>query len=262
MLDNTIESPWLTNYQANPGAKIRLFCFPHAGSSASAFGLWSDRLAPEIEVWAIEYPGRGSRRAETAFVRIQALVSALFPHLRPALTKPFAVFGHSMGALIAFEFLRRLQLRGGPRPITLVAAACHAPSVPLRDPPIHALPEPDFVEELRSLNGTSSNILADPQLLRLFLPTLRADLEAAETYSYAVGPKLKCPITAYGGMTDSELLQEDIEPWRRETQGAFVLEMFPGDHFFLRTAETLVLKRLSRDLATSGGLSSQAARQT
>jgi medium-chain acyl-[acyl-carrier-protein] hydrolase len=242
------DNPWLANFRPNPRAGLRLFCFPHAGSSAAAYGLWAEKLPEEIDVWAVEYPGRGSRRPEPPFVRLAALVSAMLPHLQQALTKPFAVFGHSMGGLIAFEVVRRLQLRGGPRPLALVAAGCRAPSRPPATPPIHALPDGEFIAHLASLNGTPASILGDPKLLRLFLPTLRADLQAAETYSYVAGPKLTCPVASYHGASDPEIPVEDLEAWRAETRGPFTRHTFPGDHFFLRTSEGLVMQRLAAGL--------------
>lgn len=243
------DNPWLANYVPNPQARLRLFCFPHAGSSASAYGRWPERLPPDVDVWSVEYPGRGSRRAEQPFARLQALVTAMVPYFLPALTTPYAMFGHSMGAIVAFEAARRLQLRGARPPLALIAAGCRAPSLPPTSPPIHALPDDEFVARLHSLNGTPAGILADPQLLRLFMPTLRADLQAAETYSYVSGPKLACHVVVYGGDADSDVPAADLDAWRQETQGPFSRRMFPGDHFFMRTSEALVFDTLARDLA-------------
>lgn len=245
-----LESLWLTNYKPNRQAKIKLFCFPHAGAAASTFEKWPEQLSTEIELWAVEYPGRGSRRTEKPFVGIQSLVTALLPRISSEFTKPFAVFGLCFGAFVAFELVRRLQLRGGPRPIGLIAAGSRGPSLPLRKPPIHALPKEELIAELRSLNGTPSSILEDPLFIRVFLPALCADLKAAETYSYFHGPRLTCNISAYAGLADPELTPQEIEAWREETTEQFSIQMFPGDHFFLQTAESLVLQRLASDLLT------------
>jgi len=243
-----VQNPWLVTYRANRRSRLKLICFPHAGSSASAYGAWPENLPPEIDVCAVEYPGRGSRRAETPHVSIQSLVTALVPHISQELSNPFAVFGHSMGAFIAFEFLRRLQFRSGQRPAVFIAGACRPPSLPPSKPPIHSLPETEFLRELRALNGTPESILSDPNFMRLFLPTLRADLQAAETYAYRAGPKLKCAISVYGGHDDPEIDADSLELWGRETDGTFQRHLFAGDHFFFQTAERAVMERLQLDL--------------
>ena len=143
------DNVWLTTHQPRPESPIRLLCFPHAGSSAAVYGRWPELLPREIEVTAVEYPGRGSRRGERPFVRLSALVAAMVHTAGPALRdRPFAVFGHCLGALIGFEFARQLHRHGGPRPVCLFAAGCRAPSLPPLKAPVFALPDEALMDEL------------------------------------------------------------------------------------------------------------------
>jgi medium-chain acyl-[acyl-carrier-protein] hydrolase len=243
-----IDSPWLNRYQPRPDGAVRLLCFPHAGSSAAAYGPWADLLPADIEVCAVEYPGRGSRRSERPFVRVHALVAALIGSLGAPPSTPFAVFGHSLGALIGFELVRQWQRQGGPAPLGLFVAGCRGPSLPARKPPVYALPDEEFIEELRAFNGTPPDLLENRDLLRLFLPSLRADFELADTYGYRKAPPLRCPIVAYGGSDDTETLPEEHQAWQIETQETLTVRLFPGDHFFLRAAEPEMLRDLTSRL--------------
>jgi surfactin synthase thioesterase subunit len=223
-----------------------LFCFPYAGGSAAIFRPWAEGL--RTDVWAVEYPGRGLRRSEPPARRLRALVDVIVPAITPYLDRPFALFGHSMGALVSFELLRRLKAANAPEPISFLISGCRAPRIAGERKHIHDLPEPEFIEELRSLGGTPDEVLADRELLQLLLPTLRADFEASETYSRGEGPKIPCPTFVYGGMQDPEVTREDLEAWRDECSSTFRLRLFPGNHFFIHSAQVTLLRVLSRDL--------------
>jgi medium-chain acyl-[acyl-carrier-protein] hydrolase len=238
----------LVNYQHRNGAELRLFCFPYAGGSAAIFREWSDSLSNSFDIWSVEYPGRGVRRDVPSFKRISLLVDALLPELRVALTNSYAFFGHSMGALVAFEILRRLKNERAPPAICFFASGCRAPSIGSRRRRIFDLPEPEFIAELREIGGTPDAVLADDELMRLALPVLRADFEASENYSYEEGPKLDCPILVYSGLQDSSVLSEDLLEWKIESSDSTTIRMFPGAHFFLRSAKETVLRVLARDL--------------
>lgn len=239
---------WVTCFKPNPQAKLRLFCFAYAGSSASIFRLWSDSLPTTIEVCPIELPGRGSRLRLAPFTRLDTLVSAIAQALLPYLDKPFAFFGHSMGGLISFELARLLRTEHGLVPFHLFISGRRAPQIPALSPPIHALPEPAFLEELRLLDGTPKAVLENAELMQLLLPTLRADFAVIETYVYAAEPALDCPITAFGGLQDSSVSCDDLEAWREQTSASFSRQMFPGNHFFLHSAQPLLLMNLSQEL--------------
>lgn len=185
---------------------------------------------------------------EPPFTRLEPLIQALAHALLPSLTKPFAFFGHSMGGLVSFELVRILRKEYDLSPVHLFVSGHRAPQVPDPDPPIHALPEAAFLEELRRLNGTPEAVLQNAELMQLLLPTLRADFAVIETYIYAPDPPLDCPITAFGGLQDQEASCDDLEAWREQTNAAFSLQMLRGDHFFLHSAQPLLLQFLSRKL--------------
>jgi medium-chain acyl-[acyl-carrier-protein] hydrolase len=243
----TIDS-WIAFCKPNPQARLRLFCFPYAGSGASIFRTWSDGLPLDVEVCPVQYPGRGTRLMETPFTQISPLIYALAQALEPLLDKPFAFFGHSLGALVGFELARQLRRQSGVQPVRLLVSADRAPQIPHRDRPIHALPDGEFLVELRRLNGSPGKVLEDRELMQIMLPVLRADFAVYETYVYAAEPPLDCPISAFGGLHDHRVSGGDLEAWRGQTSASFSLQMFPGDHFFLNTTQLLLLPALSQIL--------------
>jgi medium-chain acyl-[acyl-carrier-protein] hydrolase len=239
---------WIAPPQPNPDAYLRLFCFPYAGGSALTFRTWPDRLPTTVEVCPVELPGRGTRLPEPPFTRLSSLVATIARALLPYLDKPFAFFGHSMGALVSFELTRLLRREYGLSPVHLFVSSRRAPHVQDPNPLIHALPEPEFLEELRRLNGTPEAVLESAELMQLLLPTLRADFAVIETYAYTAESPLNCPITAFGGLQDRELSYENLEAWREQTQASFSLNMLRGDHFFLHSAQPSLLQFLSQEL--------------
>ncbi|MCW6050908.1 thioesterase II family protein [Lyngbya sp. CCAP 1446/10] len=237
---------WITYPKPNPEAKLRLFCFHYAGGGALSFRAFPGNLPPDVEVCPIELPGRGFRLLETPFTEIEPVIEALCLKILSSLTKPFAFFGHSMGALVSFELARLLRQEYNQSPLHLFVSAHRAPQVPDRDPPIHALPEAEFLRQLCRYNGTPKAVLENAELMELLLPTLRADFAVVENYAYSQEPPLDCPIAAFGGLQDWKVGAEELEAWRKQTNSAFSLEMFPGDHFFLHSDQTLLLQRLSQ----------------
>jgi medium-chain acyl-[acyl-carrier-protein] hydrolase len=240
--------PWIAFRKPNSKARLRLFCFPYAGAGAVIFRTWSDALPEDVEVCPVQYPGRGTRPMEPPFTEIPPLVQALTQALMPLLDKPFAFFGHSLGALVAFELARQLRRQLGRQPVRLYVSASRAPRIPRRDPPIHALPDADFLLELGRLNGIPEILLEDVDLMQIALPVLRADFALYETYAYFPEAPLACVITGLGGSQDHRVRRGDLDAWRDETDGAFSLRIFPGDHFFLNTMRPLLLQTLSEDL--------------
>ncbi len=236
---------WLTCSKPNPQAKVRLFCFPYAGGGSLIFREWSQELLPYIEVYAIQLPGRESRLQEPAFNRLQPLVEQLSQAILPNLNQPFAFFGHSMGGLIAFEVTRCLR-RLGLRPMHLFISGARAPHLPDLDPPIHNLPQIEFIEELRRFNGTPTTILENAELMELLLPTLRADFAVLETYIYTPEPPLSCPITVFGGLEDEIVNQDELKAWKEHTNQTFCLQMLPGNHFFLQQERVRLLEFISQ----------------
>lgn len=239
---------WIAYRKPRPQARLRLFCFPHAGGGALMYRTWADGLPADAEVCPIQLPGRGTRLLEPLVTQLSPLIQALAQALLPLLDKPFAFFGHSLGALVSFELTRQLRRQYGMQPVRLFVSAGRAPQLPPRGLPIHTLPEGDFLAELRRLNGTPKEVLEHEELMRIALPVLRADFAVYETYVYATELPLHCPISTFGGLRDRTVSQSDLEAWREQTSGAFSLQMFPGDHFFLNTTQSLLLRVLSQEL--------------
>src|SRR3712207_6021526 len=241
MKTTLLHNNWVACAKPNPQAKLRLFCFHYAGGGASIFRAWHNSLPQSVEVCAIEFPGRGMQLRESPFTQLEPLVQHLTSALLPYLDKPFACFGHRMGELVNFEFTRLLRREYRVSPVHLFVSGHRAPQVPDPDPPIHALPESEFLQELRRFNGTPQAVLENAELMELLLPTLRADFAVVETYAYTPEPPLDCPITAFGGLQDREVTCDELEAWRERTNASFVLEKLPGNQFFMRSAESLLL---------------------
>ena len=252
MTTATALDSWITCRKPIPQARLRVFCFPYAGSGVSIFRAWSDSLPAEVEVCPVQLPGRGTRLMEPPFTRLSPLIQALAQALFPLMDKPFAFFGHSLGALVSFELARQLRRQYAVQPVRLFISADRAPQIPNRDPPIHNLPEGEFLVELRRLNGTPREVLEDEELRQIMLPLLRADFAVYETYGYSTEPPLNCPISAFGGLQDHRVSRGDLEAWREQTSVSFSLRMFPGDHFFLNTTQPPLLGALSQELRGYG----------
>jgi surfactin synthase thioesterase subunit len=240
--------PWTVYAKPNQQTRLRLFCIPYAGGSASIFRMWSERLPTEVAVYPIQLPGRETRLLDPPFTRLEALIPTLAQALLPHFTVPFAFFGHSMGALISFELARYLRDHQAPSPIHIFASGRRAPQIPSADPPIYHLPEAEFLEELRHYNGTPDGVLENAELMQVVLPALRADFTMLETYVYRPAEPLACSISAFGGMEDRRVSEESVAAWREQTRGAFRLRMLPGDHFFLHSARESLLQHLAEDL--------------
>ncbi|MBW4476050.1 MAG: thioesterase II family protein [Tolypothrix brevis GSE-NOS-MK-07-07A] len=232
----------------NPHASVRLFCLPYAGASSLIFRRWLTSLPTTVEVCPIELPGRGLQSRLTPFSRLQPLISTLTSALLPYLDKPFAFFGHSLGGLVSFELARQLRREYNLSPVHLFVSARRAPQIPSPKPPIHALPDTEFIEELRRFNGTPDSVLQNTELMELLMPILRADFAMLETYVYAQEPPLECPITVFGGLEDEEASLEELKAWRSHTIASYNLQMFRGDHFFIQSEQPLLLQTLAEHL--------------
>ncbi len=239
---------WMPYAKVSPWAKFRLFCFPYAGSGSRIFRSWPLFLPKTIEVCPIELPGRGLRINERSFTELQQLIGAVEVALKNYLDKPFAFFGHSMGALISFELAHRIREKYGISPSHLFLSANPAPQIFRDEPPRYLLPEQDFIEELGRLNGMPAEIFENRELLQLILPAIRADFQVCETYVYQPRPPLHCPFTVFGGTKDQDVPHEDLVAWRKLTDSNFSLHLFPGDHFYLNTFQKSVLDILTREM--------------
>ena len=212
------------------------------------FRSWPDGLPADVEVCPVLLPGRGTRMSEAPFTRMSPLVETLAQSLAPLLDRPFAFFGHSLGAWVGFELARQLRRRSGAPPVRLFASAARAPQIAGRDRPIHALPEAEFLAELRRRNGIPREVLGNEEVMQIMLPVLRADFAVFETYAYSAEPPLDCAISVFGGLQDVRVSRGDLDAWRDQTTAAFSLRMFPGDHFFLNPTAPVFLQTLAQEL--------------
>lgn len=222
---------WLRCFRPDPDAGARLLCFPHAGGSASGYYSLSAEVAGTAETLVVQYPGRQDRLAEPFAERFGEVVDALLAELPMGGGGPLVLFGHSMGALLAFETARRLAADGRP-PVALLVSGSEAPSLPRAARPSDA-PDDELIREMRLLSGTDEQLLADPEILGLTLPPLRADYAMLSARTYVPGPRLPCPVVALTGDSDPRVSVEGARAWERETAGPFELRVLTGGHFFL-----------------------------
>ena len=241
------DRPLLAGHKLNSRAVLRLFCFPYGGGAARAYRPWTQILPPEIDVCAIQLPGRGTRLREPLLPKMSLAVELVGKEIVSLLDRPYAFFGHSMGAILGFEVARLLRLGGHRGPTHLFVSGHQAPQIPNTEPFTYNLPDAKFIEELQRLNGTPMEVLEYPDMMRMMLPLLRADFESIQTYSYKHEPPLDCPVTALGGLLDPDISRETLEPWREQTIAAFNLQMFPGDHFFLHKEQARVLHVIAKE---------------
>ena len=241
---------WVVCPKKKDSAPMRLFCFPYAGTGASAYRSWVEEASPELELCLIQYPGRESRIREQPFLRIDDLVSALVSGISEWLDRPFAFYGHSLGGRIAFETVRQLRRRDSAPPCCLFVGASHAPQLRWPYAHLHALEEHAFLDGMQNRYGAvPRQILDDPELRALLIPTLRADVQLLETYLYTPEPALDCDITVFGGAADHTVDSSALEAWQEQTSGAFRLHTLPGTHFFLQSAQQELLSTIARQLS-------------
>jgi surfactin synthase thioesterase subunit len=246
-----VRNPWFARGEPQDRPGVRLFCLPYAGGSAAAYRDWSARVPGDVHVHPLELPGRGGRWGEPPVGSLPLLTELLADALSGHLRRPYALFGHSMGGLLAFELARTLRARGLPRPAHLFVSGAAAPELPRVRQPIHAASRTDVLEELRFLGGTPPEALADPGLMEAVLPALRADFSVLETYRYRDQPPLTMPLTVFGGDADPLVASGELHRWRRQTRALSRLVVLPGGHFFLHSATDRMLSAIAHDLAPS-----------
>ncbi|HEX5569125.1 MAG TPA: alpha/beta fold hydrolase [Streptomyces sp.] len=223
---------WIRRYHKPRAGATRLVCFPYAGGGASYFFQLSRALAPDVEVLAVQYPGRQERYREACVEDIHLLAEMIHTALAPSLTGPYAFFGHSMGAVVAYEVARLCAERGQPVPVRLIVSGRRAPSR-ARDEWVHQRDDAGLLAELTKVGGTDPRVMAEPELLASVLPVLRSDYRAIETYRHLPAPPLACPVTVLTGRSDPQVDAEEAGAWQEHTTGDFELRTFSGGHFFL-----------------------------
>lgn len=233
----------------DPQARLRLFCFPYAGGGSARYYTWQNRLPAAVQVCPVQLPGRESRRREPSITRMDELVEVLATGLAGHMNSPFAFFGHSMGGLIAFALTCHLRRLHQPLPAHLFISSTPSPQLPDLAPPMHELPEPALIRELaRRYGGIPAPILADREMLAIYLTITRADLALMESFHWSGEEPLLTPLTIYGGEQDRFIAVEVLESWRPLTAAPFQLRLFPGDHFYLQSNPQTLLNTLGTAL--------------
>jgi surfactin synthase thioesterase subunit len=195
---------------------------------------WATAFGDDIEVCAVRLPGRETRMSEPAYSDFTLLVRETTAALRRYVDRPYAVFGHSMGAWLAFEFVRNLRLAGVPEPLHLFVSARRAPQTSSSRPKIGHLGDRELIDTIQDrYNGIPSAVLAEPDLVKLLLPALRADLVALESYIYSTAQPLTCALTVFGGTLDNNATSEQLDSWGIHTTGPFRRQLLRGDHYYL-----------------------------
>jgi surfactin synthase thioesterase subunit len=227
--DNSL---WIRRFHPESEGTPRLICFPHAGGSASFYYPVSEALTDRVDVVAVQYPGRQDRRFDPCIATIAEMAEAVYHAVKPSMDRPTAFFGHSMGAILAFEVSRRLSERDGMAPTVLFASGRRAPST-IRDERVHQRDDAGVIREMQSLSGTDARLLADPEVLQMIMPALRADYKAIETYRCDEGAVIDAPIVVLTGDDDPKTTVDEARAWQAHTTGTCDVKVFQGGHFFL-----------------------------
>jgi len=232
--DSAHQNRWLLRWKQIAHPKMRLFCLPFAGGGAFYYKPWAEILAPEIEICAIQLPGRENRLRERPLTNVDTLVPIVLDTIDPLLDTPFAFFGHSMGGIIAFEVCRELRRLEKPAPNHLFISSACAPQLPRRKPLLHLMSDSELVEQLVRYGGTPKEVLEDKDMMAMMIPLLRADFTLFETRNYIQEAPFAYPITVFGSTTDSRVSIEEMEAWKEHTSSPLRMSTFSGGHFFVK----------------------------
>jgi surfactin synthase thioesterase subunit len=246
-IPNSDPDAWLRRFRPAPEAAVQLICFPHAGGAASFFLPVAAALAPQIDVIAVQYPGRQDRRHEPFIQDIGSLADHIHAALLPSTDRPLAFFGHSMGAVTAFEVAMRLERDHGTGPVRLFVSGRRAPSV-RRNESVHQQTDEGIIAELRTLSGTNAQLLEDDEIVQMILPAIRADYRAIETYRGKEGDSVRCPLSVLLGDDDPHVSPDEARQWDKHTTGVLDYHEFSGGHFYLTEHQAKVNGLISEQL--------------
>lgn len=235
-------TPWLVSAPgAQAQARLRLYCFPYSGGNAVSFIPWQRDIDARIEICAVQLPARGARFREPPCTSFRGLIETLAEVVGQQQVELFAFYGHSLGALLAFELTRHLRDHALPLPQHLIVSGCNAPPLREKSKRLHELPDEELIVRLRDYNGTPAEILENRELMGLLLPAIRADFALGADYHYQSAAPLPIPLSALSGRCDSHVTVADIQRWQGETAAAYQEHWFDGDHFFINTERRAVL---------------------
>ncbi|MGW5413833.1 thioesterase II family protein [Actinomadura geliboluensis] len=243
---------WFRCAETRPWASMRLFCLPHAGGSAVFYRPWAKEISPAVEVHAVQYPGRADRMGDALVTDAHQLARLIAGAMAPLMDRPAALFGHSMGAVLAYEVARLLQERGSA-PVHLFASGTRPPDDRGGDRRVSGLDDDGVVAEMVELGGTDAEALREPELRELVLPYVRNDFALIEDYAHRAGTRLTVPITAIVGDADAHVSPEQARGWARATDGRFALKVLPGGHFYLADQQSEVIAEVLRTLEVPAG---------
>jgi medium-chain acyl-[acyl-carrier-protein] hydrolase len=241
------DNPWLIYGEPNSKIRLRLFCFPYCGSGASIFRQWPENMPESIGICPVQFPGRENRIDEPLFTVMPRLIDVMAANLDSCFDIPFALFGHSMGGVVAFELARYLSHAQGIDPVHLFVSASRPPHI--REPrPVHQLPKQEFINVMRNSGGIPKAVLQNNEFMELIEPILRADFTLIETLPGSDREPLAIPITAFGGTEDTYVTAAMVDAWRKYTSSTFSIKMLPGNHFFLNSARSTLLQSITQIL--------------
>ncbi|PUE53050.1 hypothetical protein B9Z45_13205 [Limnohabitans sp. 2KL-17] len=248
MLSPYRADPWLVG-QRQPSASLRLFCFSHAGGHPAAYLAWQELLGPRVEVRAVQLPGRAMRFHERSRRHFGSLCHELVQMIQRHADLPFALFGHSLGALLAFEVARACA--SGPcTPRHLIVSGCSAPRQQPQGRPLHELDDAALCQELARYHGTPAEVLADRELMQLLLPVVRDDFALVHDYRYRTAARVPLPLTVLAGRDDPAVPAELVPPWAEEAGAGCEVHWFDGGHFFVDSARAAVVDCIRRQLTS------------
>lgn len=243
-------SLWFPFCRDISSSKVRLFCFSHAGGVASNFRSWQAIFSSHIEICPVQLPGRENRFKEPLLHSMTTLMDELWPHILSRLDMPAAFFGHSLGALISYELVKKSQKECKSIPTTLFISACLPPHCLKASVPIHQLPDQEFLYRMQGYGGMDKKLLDDPDALKVLLPRLRSDVILFETYQQQFFP-LDIPLVIFGGRDDPSVPQKNLEEWKMYSTGLFATHMFLGGHFYHFTAAEELAKIIEKYLTSN-----------
>ncbi|MDP5142178.1 thioesterase domain-containing protein [Rheinheimera baltica] len=258
---NSMGNNWFLIPKPNPNARLRLFCFPYAGGNAGTYLAWAEKLHYQVELVALQLPGRATRIAEPAISDMHQMIEALLNQSTCFTQLPYVLFGHSLGSKVAYEFAANMCRQRNRPPSHVIVSGSGAPHLPVEHLPLYNLPEAEFIAKLEKLQGTPVEVLQNKELMAMLTPLIRADFKIADTYIPDASP-IECPFTILGGTQDHDVTTEMLAAWNQLTSAPGKIHMIEGNHFFVEQNRAAVLYVVNQVLENVLSASTAKMRQT